>query len=163
MNMKILNQRKKRKIIQIQNELRENILQIAHVMIITVINVEDFKLYSIFNSNLIIVNEIVCFLKTNIWNFFVNYRNFFIIFVENERQLHFVVQKTFKKNVFVYFMNMSLFHRLKFLNHFSMMLRIQYWMMNVIKCMIFTLFYDDEFINAFNTKFFQKSLFQTLI
>ena len=36
-------------------------------------------------------------------------------------------------------------------------------MMNVIKRMIFTLFYDDEFINAFNTKFFQRSLSQMLI
>ena len=52
MNVKILNQRKKRKMIQIQNELRKNTFQIAHVMIITMINVEDFKLYSIFNSNL---------------------------------------------------------------------------------------------------------------
>ena len=123
-NVKILNQREKRQIIQVQNELRENILQIVHVMIITMINVEDFKLYSIFNSNLIIVNEIVRFLKTNIWNFFVNYRNFFIILVENEQQLRLVVQETFKNNVFVYFMNMSLFHRLKLLNHFSIMLRI---------------------------------------
>ena len=140
MNVKILNQRKKRKMIQTQNELRENIFRIVYVMIITIINVEDFKLYSIFNSNLIIVNEIVRLLKTNNWNFFVNYRNFFIILVENQRQLRFVVQKTFKKNVFVYFMNMSLFHHLKFLNHFSMMFRIQYRMMNVIERMISTLF-----------------------
>ena len=133
------------------------------MIIITIINVEDFKLYSIFNSNLIIMNEIVHFLRMNIWNFFVNYCNFFIILVKNERQLRFVIQETFKKNVFVYFMNMSLFHRLKFLNHFSMMLRIQYRMMNIIKYMIFMFFYNDEFINAFNTKFFQRSFSQTLI
>ena len=65
MNVKILNQREKREMIQMQNELRENILRIVHVMIITVINVEDFKLYSIFDSNLIIVNEIIRFLKMN--------------------------------------------------------------------------------------------------
>ena len=139
--------------------MRENILRIAHVIIITMINVKDLKLYSIFNSNLIIMNEIVRLLKTNIWNFFINYRNFFIVFVENERQLRLVVQETFKNNVFVYFMSMLLFHRVKFLSHFSMMLRIQYRMMNIIKCMISTLFYNDEFINAFNTKLFQRSLF----
>ena len=66
MNVKILNQRKKRKKIQIQNKLREDIFWIIYVIIITIINVKNFKLYSIFNSNLIIVNEIVRFLKMNI-------------------------------------------------------------------------------------------------
>ena len=65
MNVKILNQREKQEMIQAQNKLRENILRIAHVMIITIINVEDLKLYSIFDSNLIIVNEIIRFLKMN--------------------------------------------------------------------------------------------------
>ena len=89
-NVKILNQRDKREMIQVQNELRENILWIIHVMIITIINVENFKLYSIFNSNLIFFCIIsACSLR--LWQF--NYNKIFSSFK--------ILSRSFNSNILV--------------------------------------------------------------
>ena len=85
------------------------------------------------------------------------------IFVDDENQLRSTIFITAKKNCFVYFMNMSLFHRLKFLNHFSSMLRTQYRMIAFIEKMIFELFYDDNLKHDEKIHFQTKSLSKILI
>ena len=61
-----MNETKIEKMIVAQNELRNDILKIVHVVITTMTNVEKFKLYNVFSSNFIIVDEFARFLKTNI-------------------------------------------------------------------------------------------------
>ena len=61
-----INETKIEKIIIVQNKLRNNILKIIHVVITIMTNDEKFKLYNMFSSNFIIVDEFARFLKTNI-------------------------------------------------------------------------------------------------
>jgi superfamily I DNA and/or RNA helicase len=67
--------------------------------------------------------------------------------IENEAQLHLVILNTKKNNEFVSSLRMSLFFKFKLLKQLSMLLNIQYRMMNVIESMISKLFYANQISN----------------
>jgi hypothetical protein len=79
--------------------------------------------------NIIIVNEIIKFLKVDIWNILNNYVKKFLLLIDDDAQLRSIILSDSNQNEFVYSMLMSLFHRLKLLKHSSMLLKIQYRML----------------------------------
>ncbi len=50
----------------VRKQLRKHTLQLAQIVIITISNANDYSFYSDFESNIIIVNEIIKFLKVDI-------------------------------------------------------------------------------------------------
>jgi hypothetical protein len=50
----------------VRKQLRKHTLQLTQIVIITILNANDYSFYSDFESNIIIVNEIIKFLKIDI-------------------------------------------------------------------------------------------------
>jgi superfamily I DNA and/or RNA helicase len=144
-------------------QLRKHTLQLAQIVIITISNADDYLFYSNFESNIIIVNEAIRFLKVDIWNILSNYVKKLLLLIDDDAQLRSIIFSDSNQNEFVYSMLMSLFHRLKLLRHSSMLLKIQYRMLNVIENMISTLFYDQRLKNDHETDLISRFISQTII
>jgi hypothetical protein len=112
--------------------LREYVFDLTHVVVTTAFNAEDHILYSTYNLNVIIRNETSRSLKADTWNLLGNYQKTTLIWFDDEEiQLRSVILHTLNDNDLAYSMKMSLFHRLKLLGHSSIMLHVQYGMINV--------------------------------
>jgi hypothetical protein len=147
----------------VRKQLRKHTLQLTQVVIITISNADDYSFYSNFESNIIIVNEVIKFLKVDIWNILSNYAKKLLLLIDDDAQLRSIILSDSNQNEFVYSMLMSLFHRLKLLKHSSMLLKTQYRMLNVIENMISTFFYDQRLKNDHETNLILRFISQTII
>jgi superfamily I DNA and/or RNA helicase len=93
----------------------------------------------------------------------INYVKIFLILIDDEIQLRFVVLSISNNNEFVYLMKMFFFHRLELFHHLSIMLRVQYRMINIMKNMISNLFYDEKFVNDLETNISSRSFTQVIM
>ncbi len=75
----------------VRKQLRKHTLQLAQIVIITISNANDYSFYSDFESNIIIVNEIIKFLKVDIWNILNNYAKKFLLLIDDDAQLHSII------------------------------------------------------------------------
>jgi superfamily I DNA and/or RNA helicase len=83
--------------------------------------------------------------------------------IENEAQLHLVILSTKKNNEFVSSLRMSLFYKFKLLKQLSMLLNVQYRMINVIESMISKFFYANQISNDEETVVVNRLLSQAII
>jgi hypothetical protein len=146
-----------------RKQLRKHTLQLIQIVIITTSNVNDYSFYLNFESNIIIVKKVIKFLKIDIWNILSNYVKKSLLLIDDDAQLRSIIFNDSNQNEFIYSMLMSLFHRLKLLKHSSMLLKIQYQMLNVIENMISTFFYDQKLKNDHETNLISRFISQTII
>jgi hypothetical protein len=146
-----------------RKQLREHCFALAQVVITTVSNAGDYALYSAYKPDLIIVDEASRSLEADTWNVLANYAKTPLILIGDEAQLRPVVLSTPDNNGFVYPMKMSLFHRLKLLRHPSVMLRVQYRMVDIMGSMISDLFYDGKLVNGPGTDIPSRPLTQAIM
>lgn len=143
--------------------LRKRTLELAHVVITTASNAGDHSLYSTFKPALIVVDEASRLLEADSWNLLGNYNKTPLIMIGDENQLRPVVASTSENNGFLYSMQVSLFHRLKLLGHPSVLLNVQYRMLDVIGNMVSDLFYARKLTNGSGTDLASRPVSQAIL
>lgn len=82
-----MDEKEKEEMTAAQSELQADALRSAHMVVMIVTNSEDVKLYNVFQSDLIIIDESARLLKADAWNILGSYRRVPTIFVDDENQL----------------------------------------------------------------------------
>ncbi len=146
-----------------KKNLKKHIIRLINAIITILFNFENAVLYFVFRSQLIVIDEVIRAVESNVWNILKNYFKTFLVMIKNEAQLRLIILNIHKNNDFKNSLKMFLFYKLKFLNQSSMFFSVQYRMINVIDFMISKLFYANQVTNNERTFIVDRSLSRAII
>ena len=133
--------------------LQECILSQMSVIVCTVNDVDESKLYTQFKSAVVFINETEMIAELNVLIPFMHYSNTSVVIIDNQKQLKLtVLTVNYESHQFVKQILISMFLCLLCLKHSLMMFTEQHCMIAEIARIALSLFYNDLLTNAAFTK-----------